>query len=169
MSGGKFGKKGRPFVLTYFPEGDRERGRWRLTLHRTDIEDIAEGRMTEITMSCCTAADCRCKFREPDEPCFYCDYVDDPNYGTFAFPAARDRLGERGITGITETSGRDEVVSALGPANATGGGATNPPLGYVWPWVLFRRPDCQLRFEFDKACQRIRSVTILEKDWSPGK
>lgn len=77
VCGGRYGKKPRPYVLTYFPEGDRERGRWVLTLHRTDIEDIADGRMTEITMYCCTSPECRCKFREADEHCFYCDYVDE--------------------------------------------------------------------------------------------
>lgn len=168
LTGGKFGKKDRPFVLTYFPDGDRERGRWHLALHRTDIEDIAEGRLTEITMYCCTAADCRCKFRD-DEPCFYCDYIDDPNYGTFSFPAAESKLTDRGITGITQETSREEVVAALGPADASGGGMNNPPLGYMWPWVLFRRPDCQLRFEFDKAQKRIRNITILDKDWEPGK
>jgi len=76
VCGGKFGKKLRPFVLTYFPGGDGERGRWYLTLHRTEIEDIGDGRMTEITMYCCTGPDCRCKFREADDHCFYCDYTE---------------------------------------------------------------------------------------------
>jgi hypothetical protein len=77
VCGGRYGEKRRPYVLTYYPEGDSERGKWFLTLHHTDIEDIADGRMTEITMSCCQSTDCRCKFREPEEHCFYCDYVDD--------------------------------------------------------------------------------------------
>jgi len=33
--------------------------------------------MTEIKMYCCTSPDCRMKFREADETCFYCDYYDD--------------------------------------------------------------------------------------------
>jgi hypothetical protein len=74
VCGGRYGTKHRPFVLTYYPEGDADRGRWFLTLHRTEIEDIADGHMTEITMSCCTSPNCRCKFREVDEHCFYCDY-----------------------------------------------------------------------------------------------
>jgi hypothetical protein len=76
VCGGKFGKKPRPFVLTYFPDGDGKRGRWYLRLHRTDIEDIGDGRMTEITMYCCTGPDCRRKFREADDHCFYCDYTE---------------------------------------------------------------------------------------------
>jgi hypothetical protein len=77
VCGGMYGKKPRPFVLTYFPEGDSERGQWYLTLHRTEIEDIGDGRMTEITLYCCTAPDCRCKFREADDHCFYCDYTEE--------------------------------------------------------------------------------------------
>ncbi len=46
-------------------------------LHRTEIEDIADGRMTDITMYCCQSPDCRCKFHEENEYCFYCDYVDE--------------------------------------------------------------------------------------------
>jgi hypothetical protein len=76
VCGGKYGKKLRPFVLTYYPAGDGDRGRWFLTLHRTEVEDIGDGRMTEIAMYCCTEPDCRCKFREADDHCFYCDYTE---------------------------------------------------------------------------------------------
>jgi hypothetical protein len=77
VCGGRYGKKPRPFVLTYFPEGEGKRGRWYLTLHRTEIEDIGDGRMTEITMFCCTSPDCHSKFREEQKNCFFCDYEDD--------------------------------------------------------------------------------------------
>lgn len=74
LCGGRYGKKPRPFVFTYYPAGDAERGRWFLTLHRTELEDIGDGRMTELTMYCCTSQDCRSKFREESEYCFFCDY-----------------------------------------------------------------------------------------------
>src|SRR5215475_434975 len=45
VCGGRYGKKARPYVLTYFPEGDADKGRWFLTLHRTEVEDIGDGRM----------------------------------------------------------------------------------------------------------------------------
>jgi len=77
VCGGRFGKMQRPYVLTYYPQGDNDKGRWFLTLHRTEIEVIADGRMTDLTMYCCTSADCRCKFREGDEHCFHWDYVDE--------------------------------------------------------------------------------------------
>src|SRR5436190_18463722 len=63
VCGGKYGSKDRPYVLTYFPEGNPDKGRWFLALHRTEIEDIGDGLMTEITMYCCVAPDCECKFR----------------------------------------------------------------------------------------------------------
>ena len=77
VCGGRYGRKQRPFVLTYYPEGDDKRGRWLLKLHCTEVEDIGDGVMTEITMYCCTSPDCRSKFREADDHCFYCDYVED--------------------------------------------------------------------------------------------
>ena len=77
VCGGQFGKKHRPFVLTYFPTGDTERGRWYVTLHPTEIEDTGDGRQTELLMYCCTSAECRNKFREADDRCFHCDYIDE--------------------------------------------------------------------------------------------
>jgi hypothetical protein len=75
VCGGRYGTRQRPFVLTYYPEGDTVRGRWFLTLHRTEVEDIGDGRMTEISMYCCTSPECRCKFREADGHCDRCDYA----------------------------------------------------------------------------------------------
>jgi hypothetical protein len=169
VCGGRYGKKPRPFVLTYFPEGDGQRERWYLTLHRTEIEDLGGGRMTEIVMYCCAGPDCRCKFREADAHCFYCDYTDDPNYGQFAFPEAEQRLVAQGVAGISATSSRADVVAILGPPDSIGGGINSPPLGYIWPWIVYRRPDCQLRFEFNKVADRLRNVTIMERDWEPGR
>jgi hypothetical protein len=77
VCGGRIGGKQRPYLMTYYPEGDEKRGCWFLTLHRTEIEDIGDGRMTELMLYCCTSPGCRCKFREAEEYCFYCDYVDE--------------------------------------------------------------------------------------------
>ena len=166
VCGGRYGKKPRPYILTYFPRDDSKRGKWELSLHHTDIEDIGAGRMTEITMHCCTAVDCRCKFREADGHCFYCDYCDDPTFGTFTFPAATEQLKNRGIVDIAENSTRESVLATLGSPNESGGDEQSS-LGYIWPWILFRCADCQVRFEFGPQ-ERIRNVTILEKDWKPG-
>lgn len=77
ICGGRIGSTKRPFQFTYFPVGDTQRGRWFLNLHVTEIEDIADGVMTDITMFCCTSSDCRCKFRDESDTCFFCDYEDD--------------------------------------------------------------------------------------------
>lgn len=77
VCGGKVGSKQRPYDLTYYPGEDRDRGRWFLALHQSEVEDIGDGRMTEIAMYCCTSSDCKCKFREQDDYCFYCDYVEE--------------------------------------------------------------------------------------------
>jgi hypothetical protein len=77
LCGGMFGRKNRPFVLTYFPTCEADRGRWFLTLHPTEIEDVADGRQTDMLLYCCTSPDCRTKFREADDHCFHCDYIDE--------------------------------------------------------------------------------------------
>jgi hypothetical protein len=169
VCGGRIGTKPRPYVLTYYPEGDVERGRWFLTLDRTEIEDIGDGQMAETALYCCNSPECRCKFSEADGHCFFCDYVDDPSYGNFAFPEAETRLAQRGVVGLSETSTRDDVIAVLGPPDESGGGMKHPRGGYTWPWIKYRRPDCHLRFEFNKTGVRIRSITIMEKDWEPGK
>lgn len=169
VCGGRYGKKPRSYVLTYSPNGDAERGRWFLTFDRTEIEDIGDGRMAEIAMYCCTSPECRCKFRDPDVHCFHCDYADDPHYGTFAFPEAAAKLAERGAPGLSESSTKEDVIGVLGAPDESGGGTKHPPLGYIWPWIRYRRPDCQLRFEFNKNSTRLRNLTIMEKDWEPGK
>jgi hypothetical protein len=78
--GGKHGNKLRPYVLTYYPNGIGGRDYWFLTLHRTEVEDIGDGIMREISMYCCTSPDCECKFREQDKTCPYCDYVDEQQF-----------------------------------------------------------------------------------------
>ncbi len=77
ISGGRVGTKKRPFCFTYSPTDDPRRGVWWLTLHPMEIEDIVDGRLSAITMNCCESKDCRCKFREEDETCGYCDNEED--------------------------------------------------------------------------------------------
>lgn len=77
VCGGRVNKKRSAYDFTYYPTGDRRRGRWHLVLHEADIDDIGNGRMTGITMYCCASADCRTKFSKKDETCFFCDYYED--------------------------------------------------------------------------------------------
>ncbi len=93
VCGGRVGKKNRPYVFTYYPSDDKKHGKWYFALHPTEVEDIGDGRMTEIAMYCCTSPDCRTKFREPDEVCFDCDWVDDDE--TKAIQAQLKALAER--------------------------------------------------------------------------
>ena len=168
VCGGRYGKKPRRYVFTYFPQGDSERGKWYLTLDHTEIEDIGDGRMTEITMSCCTSSDCQTKFREADGRCFYCDYFDDPDFGSFEFPLAEEKLIQRGVIGLCRTSTKEEVTALLGTPDKIGGGITIEIIGYVPPWINYRLLDCQVTFRFDEA-DTLGSITVLERDWEPGK
>jgi hypothetical protein len=168
LCGGRDKKENKPYVFTFFPNDDRERGRWYLTLNEIEIEDIADGNLPEIEMFCCTDPNCRTKFREPNDSCFYCDYYDDLNFGTFEFPAATAKLQERGVTSLSRESTRADVLAALGVPEESGGGIRHPDLGFIKPWITYRRSDCQLRFEFDKK-DRVTNVTVMERDWEPGK
>jgi len=42
-----------------------------LTLDHTEIEGTGDGRIEQIRLRRCTSPDCRCKFREPNDHCFY--------------------------------------------------------------------------------------------------
>lgn len=168
LCGGRYGTKERPYVLTYYPKNGAKGEQWVLTLHATEIEDIADGVKAEIVLYCCINLTCHCKFREADEHCSQCDYVEDPELGSFTFPHAIERLLHRGVVGITKESSRSDVMKLLGTPESSGGDLVHPPLGYIWPWIRYRRDDCLIHFEFDKK-ERIRKVTIMEKDWKPGQ
>jgi hypothetical protein len=168
VCGGRIGKHPRPYVFTYFPEGDAERGRWFLSLHRTEIEDIADGLLTEIAMYCCVSPECRCKFREAGENCYYCDYAADPEYAHLTMQAALPRLAGIGISGLTATATRDHVVAALGDPQESGGGFVDQAIGYIKPWIKYRRRDHQLRFEFDTQ-GAVEAVTFMPANWRPGE
>jgi hypothetical protein len=77
LIGGRSGTDDRPFQFTYYPSAHTNRDQWDLTLSLAELEAIAEGAISRIVMNCCTSPDCRMKFRESDEHCFYCDYGDD--------------------------------------------------------------------------------------------
>jgi hypothetical protein len=94
--------------------------------------------------------------------------VKDPDFGIFQFPEADGKLKQRGIVGISESSTRENVLTILGPPAESGGDINDSILGYISPWIKYWRVDCQLRFEFGSE-DRIRNITVLEKDWEPGK
>jgi hypothetical protein len=168
VCGGRIGEKARPFVLTYYPPEEPKNCKWFLTFHLTDIEDIADGRLTEITLyCCCTAANCTCKFREAKAVCSHCDYVADPDYAHLSGDEAMRRLEALGIHGLSSASTREQVLALLGEPQLSGGGVRDS-LGYINPWVKYLRPDCQIRFEFGDNGQVV-AVTFMPKDWTPGR
>ena len=166
LCGGRYQKEPSRYKLRYRPENRHDGAWWELDLDSHDIEDIASGWLSEITLHCCTSPGCGRKFSKADGHCD-CDYVKDPDFGTFHFPEAQEKLHRRGIVGISESSTRDEVCAALGPADEVGGGEMSE-FGYIWPWIKYRRGDCQLRLEFGKR-ERLRNISIMDRDWKPGQ
>jgi hypothetical protein len=88
-------------------------------------------------------------------------------FGNYEFPRVAKILRELGIKNITANSTKKEVIQLLGKPDKTGGGNKLSVLGYVDPWIKYNRPDCQLRFAFDKD-KAVKLVTLLEPDWEPG-
>lgn len=165
LCGGRVGTEKRPYEFTYDCSADRSR--WRLAFHPLEIEDIVDGHTTQITLHCCTSAGCGHKSNDPEFLCD-CDYVEDPLFNRFEFPAAIEVLHRLGIDGLTAASTREDVIALLGEPTRTGGGQKHTAIGYIHPWIKYQRPDCQLRFEFHKSTG-IRLVTVLPPDWEPGK
>lgn len=168
LCGGRIGSGNRPFKFTYYHAGDaNEKTRWYLAVHEREIEDIADGRLTTLNLYSCDTPKCGHKSTDVDDLCD-CDYVDDPHYGNIEFPNAASTLEYLGIKGIKADSPKEDVIEILGEPTLTGGGEKHPSIGYIYPWIKYHRTDCQLRFEFRKS-KGIRSISILEPDWEPGK
>lgn len=163
LCGGRIRPGKRPFVFTYYPTGDEERGRWSLTLNPLEIEDIADGRTIEIAMYCCVAPECRSKFREADQICIFCDFVEDPHYGRFPLADALPRLQELGVGGLAPTSSRADVQQLFGDPVSAGGGIDLPGIGYVRPWIKYSLPAAQLHFEFEQDGS-IHMVNLMPLD-----
>jgi hypothetical protein len=157
--GGKIAKGARPFIFTYSPFDDRERGRWFLHLARIEIEDIADGVIESLTLYCCTSSTCRCKFSDPSETCFYCDYAEDPDHGTWPVAEALPRLEKIGFHIAPEDMTFDELVRRLGDPIRTGAGTIigNTPMR---PWAKFRFGNRVLHFAFDTVDARATEVTF---------
>ncbi len=167
LIGGRVGSKDRPFEFSYYPDADRSsKSRWHLALHPLEIEDIADGCMTELNLYCCKSPDCGHKSTDPDRLC-NCDYVEDPYSGNVKLTDVDEALRRIGLPEITQNASREEIVQLLGDPQETGGGEKHPTIGYIWPWIKYRRPDCQLRFEFQKSGQ-LRGLSILDPNWEPG-
>ncbi|HEV8603754.1 MAG TPA: hypothetical protein VGQ99_00215 [Tepidisphaeraceae bacterium] len=159
VCGGRVGNEPHPFVLTYDLPGDTDRGRWSLTLHPTEIEDIADGVLTSLPMYCCTSPACRCKFREADEYCFHCDYEEDPNHGTFTFSEAIPHLESLGVRGLSEASTLENAKAVLGEPFKTGGGAVVGGLK-IHPWAKFWVGTRKVHIQFWSESGRIKAVTL---------
>lgn len=167
LIGGRVGSKKRPFEFKYYPDGDRSaQSRWKLALHPLEIEDIADGFLTELNLYCCKSPDCGHKSNDPEDLCD-CDYIDDPYFGNVKLSDTDEALRRIGISDITQNSSRNEIEQLLGDPQETGGDEIHPTLGYIWPWIKYLRTDCQLRFEFQKS-ERLRGISILDPNWKPG-
>jgi hypothetical protein len=166
VCGGRYQKKPSRFELTYSPEGERENGWWRLDIDRYTIEDIADGRQTQISLYCCETPGCGAMFNKADGYCD-CDYIRDPDFGRFDFPEAEEKLRQRGIDGIGAGADRDAVIAMLGPPTLTGGDCDSR-FGYIGPWIRYQRDDCQVGFQFGRD-GKLQEFSIMDRDWKRGK
>jgi len=74
--GGLDEEGGRMYSFTYFPEKGI-RHKWHFSLDITDVERVADGATTELSMWACPDPECHSKSMDKNNTCFYCDYVDD--------------------------------------------------------------------------------------------
>lgn len=162
LCGGRIGKGRRPFIFKYFGvEGKHDR--WYFSLHDFEVEDIADGVISSLKMYCCTSPECGCKFRDADQHCFYCDYEEDPDHGTFPLAEALPRLEKLGIHGISETLTLEAAKKLLGEPFATGDARGVSALT-IDPWAKFRVGEKVVHIEFWKKSGLIKAVTISSAD-----
>ncbi|MEW6212117.1 MAG: hypothetical protein AB1631_27420 [Acidobacteriota bacterium] len=74
--GGLIEEGGCKYSFTYFPE-EGIRHKWYFSFDITDIERIADGATTELSMWACADPQCHSKFMDRNDTCFYCDYIDE--------------------------------------------------------------------------------------------
>ena len=75
--GGLMRDGGADYQFVYFPDKRGVRNKWEFTLSSRAIRDIASGKRTALTLWACASPECGCKFSDPKETCFYCDYEED--------------------------------------------------------------------------------------------
>jgi hypothetical protein len=84
-------------------------------------------------------------------------------FGNYRFPKAEKVLLDLGIEGITAKSTSEQVIQQVGEPDKTGGGITTV-IGFVNPWIVYYRPDCQLRFEFGPNKHAVM-VSLNDPNW----
>jgi hypothetical protein len=85
-------------------------------------------------------------------------------FGFFKFPAAAAVLRELGVEGVTAGSTQAKVIKLLGPATAVGGDIEDKLVGYIEPWIRYKRPDCQIQFNFKKR-GGVSGIHVIDSDW----
>jgi hypothetical protein len=77
--GGLVEEGGTDYGFTYFPDIEGTRNTWELILSRDMIRRIGHGSQSQLELWACPDPSCRCRFADPAETCFYCDYEDVPD------------------------------------------------------------------------------------------
>lgn len=167
LVGGRVGKNPRPYVFSYYHEmSSKKKVRWDLAFHKIEMNDIADGHITDLTMYSCRNEQCGYQSNVSGESCD-CDYVEDPYWGNIQPENIDEALRRIGLSIVTRNSTRTEIAAMLGEPDELGGGRKEPTMGYIYPWIKYLRDDCQLRFEFAKG-EALRMVSIMDRDWRPG-
>lgn len=162
LVGGRVGSARRPFVFSYFPNGDRStQSCWTLALHPLEIEDIADGCTKELSLCRCKTIGCHHQTTDPQAMC-ECDYVNDPYVGNIRLSDTIEALRRIGVTGITRKSSREQIIEVLGDPQEVGGGEQPYRAAYINAWIKYVREDSQLRFEFQKS-GALRGIWIRDE------
>lgn len=73
--GGLLQEGGDRYGFTYFSQPGI-RHKWIFELSASEIAEVASGRRETLNLWFCRSPECRSGFRDEEESCFYCDYVD---------------------------------------------------------------------------------------------
>jgi len=75
--GGLIKDGGSDYQFVYFPDKRGVENKWEFSVSSKTIREIAGGKRTALTLWACPSPKCGCKFSDPGETCFHCDYEDD--------------------------------------------------------------------------------------------
>jgi hypothetical protein len=87
--------------------------------------------------------------------------------GNLDLPDALKKLEAVGITGLSQTSSRADVIRIMGAPDEERGERRGHGERLAKPWIKYRLPECQVHFTFFGS-RKLSRIAFLPRDWQPG-
>jgi hypothetical protein len=137
------------YEFIFFPN---KQDRWEFRLLADEIDEIGSGHRTEV----------RVRINDDESP-----PLDPWLLNNLDLLQGLQKLESIGVTGLSESSSRADIVALLGEPGAQGGNEPAPGRRHPEPWTKYWLPQCQAHFAFFRS-GKLRRVSFMPRDWQPG-